>query len=361
MGEVDDMKIALLHGAKINAGDFLIKKRTEELLKFFYPKALIFEYFRNESIEQYMNQINECDIVILAGGPLLIKGLKNFPLLSEYKKIKRPIIALGLGWFGQDSSVDHVYGYMLNEETKNLISKCSKYSFIGCRDYYSVDILRNIGIDKTKMTGCPAWYYLPEIWNDDLKFSGLKNVKKICISDAARVDDKGVELSIIEFVRKFFGEDIEIAYVMHRDDWLEFDEFKHELAKYNVNMQYISNSEDGFSIYDDCDIHIGFRVHAHIYNLSKRKYSILIEEDGRGNGVDDTLGLPRIKAYKTVMVNNEIHKVPNNLAKYQLEDCIMDYEFNDYIRLRNAFKLMAQYFNVMSDFIKSIELYKGEK
>ena len=31
------MKIAVLHGAIINAGDFLIKNRAISLLKYFYP------------------------------------------------------------------------------------------------------------------------------------------------------------------------------------------------------------------------------------------------------------------------------------------------------------------------------------
>ena len=35
------MKIAVLHGAIINAGDFLIKNRAISLLKYFYPTAAI--------------------------------------------------------------------------------------------------------------------------------------------------------------------------------------------------------------------------------------------------------------------------------------------------------------------------------
>lgn len=35
------MKIAVLHGAIINAGDFLIKNRAISLLKYFYPDSEI--------------------------------------------------------------------------------------------------------------------------------------------------------------------------------------------------------------------------------------------------------------------------------------------------------------------------------
>ena len=41
------MKIALLHGAVINAGDFLIRDRLKELLLYFFKDAVIEEYLRN--------------------------------------------------------------------------------------------------------------------------------------------------------------------------------------------------------------------------------------------------------------------------------------------------------------------------
>jgi len=70
-----------------------------------------------------------------------------------------------------------------------------------------------------------------------------------------------------------------------------------KLCKGGINYCDISYSHEGMEIYDTCDLHIGFRVHAHIYNLSHRHRSLLIEEDNRGAGVNDALGLPRIRAY----------------------------------------------------------------
>ncbi|MCI6783020.1 MAG: hypothetical protein MR594_05225 [Lachnospiraceae bacterium] len=62
------MKIALLHGAIINAGDFLIKNRAIALLKYFYPDSEIVEYYRNQSLEEKLPEINACDILVFAGG-----------------------------------------------------------------------------------------------------------------------------------------------------------------------------------------------------------------------------------------------------------------------------------------------------
>lgn len=59
------MKIALLHGAVINAGDFLIRDRLKELLLYFYKDAAIDEYLRNVSLEEHLDSINSCDVVVI--------------------------------------------------------------------------------------------------------------------------------------------------------------------------------------------------------------------------------------------------------------------------------------------------------
>ena len=71
------MKIALLHGAVINAGDFLIRDRLKELLLYFYKDAAIDEYLRNVSLEEHFDSINSCDVVVIGGGPLLSPALNN--------------------------------------------------------------------------------------------------------------------------------------------------------------------------------------------------------------------------------------------------------------------------------------------
>ena len=42
--------------------------------------------------------------------------------------------------------------------------------------------------------------------------------------------------------------------------------------------------------YNQVDLHIGYRVHAHIYMSSINKLSILISEDGRGKAQRDAIG-----------------------------------------------------------------------
>lgn len=64
--------------------------------------------------------------------------------------------------------------------------------------------------------------------------------------------------------------------------------------RFQYVIEDISGSKEGFKQYDECDLHIGFRVHAHIYNISMGNPSILINEDARGAGVNDALGIRNI-------------------------------------------------------------------
>ena len=52
----------------------------------------------------------------------------------------------------------------------------------------------------------------------------------------------------------------------------------------------ISGSASGFAVYDDVSLHVGYRVHAHLYCLSRSTPSYLVAEDSRGIGVLQTLG-----------------------------------------------------------------------
>jgi hypothetical protein len=51
------------------------------------------------------------------------------------------------------------------------------------------------------------------------------------------------------------------------------------------------------SFYRECDLQVGYRVHAQINFLSMRKPSLLLCEDGRGDGLSRTLGLEAPAAY----------------------------------------------------------------
>ena len=75
--------------------------------------------------------------------------------------------------------------------------------------------------------------------------------------------------------------------------------FSNWLKQQSIEFVDVSGSVEGLKdIYNECDLHVGFRVHAHIFMCSKSKPSILINEDGRGKALNDVLFGFNLNAYK---------------------------------------------------------------
>lgn len=354
------IKIALLHGAKINAGDHLIKERTKTLLKYYYPDCEITEFYRNQSFtDETLAEINKNQIAILAGGPGYYDDFypKLAPMRASLDDIKIPMMMIGMGWFGFNGEPYAVYNYMFGEKMRALLDRVQRDSDIfGCRDFHSVHVLRNNGYRNTMMTGCPAWYDLNYLNETTYTGKDIKQAQKICISDCGNPKHLPQLIEVMDFARGLFGSEKEIILVVHRgiDESIR-DELMDAIARNNISLCEITGNVDGFKVYDDCDIHIGFRVHAHIYNMSQRRLSILIEEDARGNGVNDALGLPHICAFWPILQDDMAIRMPNQNLTNQLLDYMLDLFENDYRQMNHAYTLMKTYYSNMETYIKSIE------
>ena len=230
-------------------------------------------------------------------------------------------------------------------------------------------MLKGKGLNAS-MHGCPAWYDLEYI--DKIKLKQIGDISKICISDPADVKNSRVAVSVIEYLRRKYP-NAEIKYILHRGAWKKSDGAYGErrrkgiesvLKSEGIEWIDISGGYKGFEVYDLCDLHVGFRVHAHIYNLSHRNRSILIEEDGRGAGVNQALGLGSIHAYDNRRcykdgvvgkVINRIFPMVNRYVVEELENQINHIEYTDGLEYEQAFLRMKFYYSRMKNHILKIE------
>lgn len=371
------MRIALLTGAFKNAGDYLITKRSEALLKYRYPNANIVRYPRNQNLNLYLSEINQCDVIVFAGGPGWVTHMypNKFPLVENLDNIKPPMFVLGMGCKTRDEKATNI---IFSNESKKLIDRFIGDGFrLGCRDELTYQILNNSGITNVVMTGCPAWYDTDYV--HQLEFSltpDLNHIERIIISDPGDILNLRMAANLVSYCRKKYNP-TDLIFAFHRG-WTH-DEFTsdldskkqirlHEwLVDHNVRVIDLSYSADGFKIYDQCNLHIGFRVHAHIYCLSHRIPSFLIEEDGRGFGVNETLGLTHIKPKKSCRAFQSIQKraglVSTSFSKvnhvtdrvFKMLDCAINGELkSNWQKHRNAFKKMEDTFDVMCSQIDEI-------
>lgn len=287
------MKIGILSGAIKNAGDFLIVERSIKMLQVVYPDSEFIIFNRLMNLENRIKELNGCNLLVLAGGPVYLEETypQAVPLVKELNDIKPPIITLGCGWYGKNDLRETLYDkYKFSEETNKFYHKISKNGPLTCRDWLTYKILRRNGYRNIIMTGCPAWYDINRVEDTKHKGISLKSPQIICVSDSGYKMNIPKSLMLAQHIRETFPK-AEIHFIFHRgidvpgERGIRNRELYNELKKISgIIIHDISDSAEGFSIYDKCDFHIGFRVHAHIYNLSVRNISVLIEEDGRGGG-----------------------------------------------------------------------------
>lgn len=294
------MKLALMSGAYKNAGDFLIEHRSKKLLEKVYPEAHIDVMKRDISYDDQIDKLNTYDAIVFGGGPGFQKNIypDKIPFVSDLSEIKVPCAVIGWGWKSKDIKNSSVYNKnIFTKSMKNFIDFLDKdENSISCRDWYTKQMLNNYGYMDSVMTGCPAWYDTDRV--EKLAYKGCtlnREAAYIIVSDAAFGRNTKYTLMLIGKIREMFPK-ARIKLLFHRgiNGDNEILTRKENLTKYNYEYEDISGSLDGFAQYDECDLHIGFRVHAHIYNLSHGNTSLLINEDARGFGVNDALGLPNI-------------------------------------------------------------------
>ncbi len=353
------MRISLLSGAYGNSGDSLIEFRSRCLLEHIFEDAEI-RIFSRKKIKECYEDINSCDIIFFSGGPLYQRDIsRNFDVDTAIAFTK-PVKIIGGGWKGSSGSFTLPYKYHFYDKTYSLFKKLNAGYGLGCRDWYSVKTLKSNGLNNAIMTGCPAWYDLRYLHH--LKVREANNDKRlICISDPANPDNTHLILPLISKVSEIYP-DSRIVFVFHRGkNTPNLDSLKQAITNQGIAEIFLMN--DGiksFSIYDSCNLHIGFRVHAHIFNLSQRHKTILIEEDGRGAGVNEALGLPRLLSYNDELqiANNNLFKISQKIVSRkneyllsQLEEYCNMIEKTNQIYFENAFRLMEQYYSNMEKYI----------
>ena len=340
--------IVLLSGEKKNIGDFLITERARRLFAHLLDdEIIILDRFKN--LESDIDLINSARFLVLCGGPAyasdIYKGI--YPLVDDLRKIKVPIIPFGLGWCGRPSNPTD---FKFNADSKMLLDNIhSTIESSSCRDDITASVLKNCGYNNVTMTGCPVWYDVESIGKE---FEIKNSIKKIVFTTAA--DPKLIKQTylFIKSVNKYFP-DAEITMSYHRGIFPD----KHttyratigyllmygvaKLVNRKIKIKDVAYKLEKLDFYDDCDFHIGYRVHAHLYFLSKRLPSILINEDGRGKGMAQTMGLPIFN----IDDKDVVAKVDKKLREYK------DSNFNSFIEIGRS---TDKQYNVMKSFITNL-------
>lgn len=309
----------LLYAALRNMGDFLIYDRTKALLRKHKGMQDYMEiHSRRESLDSRLGEVNSTKAVIICGGPGTVWNMypRTYPLASNLDDIKVPIVIMGSGWYGVPGDDATLEQYGFNASTKGLFEKIGRQgNMIGVRDYLTESALKNNGITNVTMTGCPSWYDLEHLDDD---FEAPAAIRTVVFTPPARRIFQEQAVQVMKVLRRLFP-GTRLICSFHRG--IEADEQTSEEDARWMGQLALAAGELGYEVmdtsyglenvnfYEECDLHVGYRVHGHIYFLAKRKPSFLIHEDGRGRGASEALGLPGIQGWERTLAGRVAAKV----------------------------------------------------
>ena len=370
----------LLTGGKNNAGDFLIKSRAKKLLeRYRCERELIDLDGYNLLTDENLELVNGAEAVLLTGGPALHKNMypNIYRLRDDLDDIQVPITSLGIGWHSGKGRWNDTHEYMLSDLTCKLLDRIKSDGLsMSVRDYHTQNVLFDKGFDNVVMTGCPALYC------DEFKeFEPIAKIQKIAFSLGVGLKNspkmyKQMQDVVMALVEKFGLDSIEVVFhhgleisdtkkgVSKRLSQVQ-SKFANWLVGKNISFVDISGSaENLIEYYSSVDLHVGYRVHAHIFMSSLSKPSLLLSEDGRGVALEKVLGGLILPSY-TAMSENKLIERLHRLAipidsfkpvRYIEKDVLnmLDYELSRGIRLNQVSNNISLHRQKMISFIAAL-------
>lgn len=292
--------ILLLHGVKKNAGDYLIRERGLALVRHLLPDQQVVLRDRWRPIPPAL--MERADAVILCGGPGLAPFFypRVFPLVDPLDGTTTPILPLALGWSGQPATSPDDFRF----DDPSLGALRHIHSLIGwssVRDDVSLGILEKAQVGEVRRSGCVAWYHLPSLGQP---LRPPARIRRVVFTTPADVRGLGRQsMSVLRMLRRRFPY-ADRYCVFHRGLHAGDGTGRKEALRSRamaagaaaLGFKVIDAAYDLSSLdfYARADLHVGYRVHAHLCFLSYRRPSLLISEDGRGRGQALTLANQRL-------------------------------------------------------------------
>ncbi len=344
-------RILVLSRPVINAGDYLFANKSLENLRWICEDSDI--ECSHTKLQYESSYLNSFDRIIVAGGPFYDNRFLNkedVPLFGVMDKIKPPISILSAGWYGEDADDRKVNDYRFNDEAREILAGIvEKGGILSTRDDVSYIVLRNNGFENVRMVGCTSWYDRENMELMSPRYTG--KIHRIAVSDQGVTKDKAVWewkfdalRRLLSFLKeRFHGCELFFTFNGGVKTKYSFEYNQKVLSLLEadgISYYDISGSDRGFGLYDSVDLHVGFRVHSHIYCLSKRIPSILVSEDARGSGLNRTIGMWDVPDYEYVNGVKALNRnMIDRLSFYLDELCSSDWRMIDscYVKMKSVY------------------------
>ncbi len=374
----------VLTGGKNNAGDFLIKYRAKQLFSALKEEREIIDMNAWEAFDtQKLKTVNDSKALILLGGPSLQKNMRPdiYKMTDNLDDITVPIISMGIGWKSMNGEWRDTYTYPLREESISLLERIEQSGYLSSvRDYHTLNSIRFKGFDHFIMTGCPAYYDLERLGESYQE----RRIQKVAFSlGVSFISSRSMLQQMQEAIlrcKTYFDKQAFTVVFHHSLDEERFMATHGASQKHNekhrafaswleaegIDYKDVSGSaENLMDFYADIDLHIGYRVHAHIFMNSINRLSILIGEDGRAKAVKDVIGgivLDGFWSFKSSFSSKVWNRLLDRYDRYQenpylaeeIEKILTDEKNTYFSRMKSTRGRIDTNFQTMQQFIAQL-------
>jgi|GEM_PF-932543 len=312
-----------------NAGDRLIEVRLKDILEREKGDGDFVTIFREEPLDQRLDEINASRAVLLPG--FAIRDLPIYPkayrLADDLNRIRVPMIPVGANWNTYPGDAQSRRELTYSEASTSFLQRIAgQVEQFSCREPFVCEILHRHGVTNTVLTGDPALFCLQRIG------TGMKRptrVDRLVFSPplspfyAKQATDVMAMLAQrFPAARRFCAFHLLDADTGNSERSENSAAMSPEVAEKNRRIRdcaselgyeilSLASNFEGMLVYDDCDLHVGYECHAHLYFLSVRIPSVLIAEDARGVGFNELIGIGGFNGFGREKVARNVFQKPH--------------------------------------------------
>lgn len=286
--------ILVVNGAYRNCGDHLIRDRALKLLR----TVLGDEIAPADRKAVTAEALATAQGVILSGGPAYQRRVYPDVYPFEISAVKGAVSAFGIGYKDDVGAAPAAFRFEppALAFVQELHARTPESSV---RGYLTLEALKANGVTNVRMTGCPVWYDLERF---ETVYSFPTTIGHVAFSGPAR--PRKETYAALDAVARAFPTARRTLALHHGAGprgWRWGKELRRNLslAAYALARGWriadLSGGHEAMTaLYDVADLHVGYRVHAHLLRLSMRKASLLFAEDARAAEQCDALGAPTV-------------------------------------------------------------------
>lgn len=309
-----------------NIGDQLITDSVLGVIKHLAQKKgieiNIKTIFRADSWSNVKKIVYKADFIVFA-----CLAIRNKMTEDEYPYLENILeedIPFGVISSGTSIAVHDKTSNILESFSRKTISTLKKMDsqakFFSTRGVFSQLVCKELGMNNSFFAGDIAFF------SEDIRdkaFKLPKRVENIVVSSPhnPNVYKDSLTTLIIDLKKIFPNANLILA--QHGESSF----FKDFCNKQKIQLiEIYKDKHSGLEIYDNADLHVGYRVHAHVSTLKRKKPSYLLEQDGRGADYGLTINVKcSVPNYiDNIDVVEKISIIANRISKKILSTDVVD-------------------------------------